>query len=159
MNARITCEDVQRVVDALAAGEPAAPEVAGHLSSCATCSASLTAATALERMLAARPVPEPPATFTQHVVASVRRDRWRREQVLDLGFNVTLLVVGLIITAGAMLLVYRAGVAAFALDIVDNATAELVRRAAPLVPLYGSAAALVAGALAVWWWAEKDFSV
>ena len=98
----------------------------------------------------------PPPDFTQHVVAAVRRDRWRREQVLDLGFNLTILLVGIAITAGALLMVFQTGIASVVLDLADAGIAELMRRAEPLLPVYGSAAALVGGALAVWWWAEKD---
>ena len=37
-----------------------------------------------------------------------------------------------------------------------SALVALVRRAAPSLPLYAGAAALLASALGLWWWAERD---
>ena len=41
------------------------------------------------------------------------------------------------------------------MDLFGTAVATLARRIVPSLPLYGGAAALLAMALGIWWWAEK----
>ncbi|OFW26940.1 MAG: hypothetical protein A3H97_22085 [Acidobacteria bacterium RIFCSPLOWO2_02_FULL_65_29] len=43
-----------------------------------------------------------------------------------------------------------------ALAVLNAALADLVRRIAPSLPVYGAAAALLAAALGIWWWTERD---
>ena len=60
---------------------------------------------------------------------------------------------------GVWMLLNRTGLAAVSADAVDlfgSAFVSLVRRVAPSLPLYAGAAALLATALAIWWWAERD---
>ena len=59
-------------------------------------------------------------------------------------------------------LLNRTGLTAVSSDAVDlfgTGLVTLVRRVAPSLPLYGGAAALLASALAVWWWAERDVTL
>ena len=106
-----------------------------------------------------RPAPRAPAGFSGRVLARIRRDLWRREQFFDAGFNVLVASTGVAITAGAMALVYTTGLAAVGDDLVNlvvAASVEGVRRLAPSLSLYAGAAGLIASALGVWWWAERD---
>ena len=157
------CEDVRELVEPIAAGDltPDAA-VSAHLVACAGCTAALDAARQLERLLQSRHAPEAPPSFTSHLVGRIRRHRWQREQYFDIGFNVTVGLVGVAITVGTILLVYITGLSAVGNDIINlfaSSAAELVRRAARSLPLYAAATALIATALAIWWWAERDLSI
>ena len=57
------------------------------------------------------------------------------------------------------MLLDRSGLAAVSNDAVDLFGRGLVafaQRIAPSLPLYAGAAALLATALGIWWWAERD---
>jgi hypothetical protein len=89
----------------------------------------------------------------------VRRARWRNDQFLDVGFNVAIGLVLLVVLVGVWLLLNRSGLAAVSNDAVDLLGTGLVtfaRRVAPSLPLYAGAAAVLATALGIWWWAERD---
>src|SRR5687768_4652192 len=73
--------------------------IAAHLASCAECRAALERAREIDRMLQARAAPPPPPQFTSRTLARIRRDRWRRDQLLDAGFNTA--VTGLVLAAVA----------------------------------------------------------
>ena len=154
------CDEALDAVEAIAAGE-LTPDgrVAEHLTTCPNCAAALVSARALEGMLRARPVPKPPAQFTTRTLARVRRARWRSEQFLDWGFNVAIGTVVLAVIAGVWMLLIRTGLVAVSSDVVDLFSASLVafaRRVSPSLPLYAGATALLATALGIWWWAERD---
>ena len=56
----------------------------------------------------------------------------------------------------------RTGLAAVSNDAIDLFGSGLVtfaRRVAPSLPLYAGAAGLLATALAIWWWAERDVTL
>ena len=56
----------------------------------------------------------------------------------------------------------RSGLSAVSSDIVDLFSAEVVtvaRQMAPSVSLYAGATALLATALGIWWWAERDVTL
>jgi hypothetical protein len=89
----------------------------------------------------------------------VRRARWRSEQVLDAGFNaaVALIVTGVIVAV--WMFAHRTGLAAVSNDAVEllaGGVGAFARRVGPSLPVYAGAAALVATALGIWWWAERD---
>jgi predicted anti-sigma-YlaC factor YlaD len=156
------CDEALDAIEAIAAGD-LTPQgrVAQHLDSCRQCAAALEAARRLDRMLHARPVPKPPQQFTSRTMARVRRARWRREQVVDAGFNLALGLVALGVVAWVGLLLFRGGlmtssVSPAAVALVQSGVVSLARRVAPSLPLYGAATALVLSALAIWWWAERD---
>jgi len=57
------------------------------------------------------------------------------------------------------MLLNRSGLNAVSSDAVDlfgSGFVAFVRRVAPSLPLYAGAAALLASALGLWWWAERD---
>jgi predicted anti-sigma-YlaC factor YlaD len=154
------CDEALDAVEAIAAGD-VTPDgrVAEHLASCPNCAAALVSARALEGMLRVRPVPKPPVQFTTRTLARVRGVRWRSEQFLDVGFNVAMAAVVLAVVGGIWMLLNRSGLVAVSSDAVDLFGTSLVafaRRVSPSLPLYAAATALLATALVIWWWAERD---
>jgi anti-sigma factor RsiW len=154
------CVEALDAIEAIAAGE-LTPDgrIAAHLGSCPNCAAALEDARQLERMLEARPVPRTPVQFTSRTMTRVRRARWRSEQFLDTGFNVAIGIVVLAMVAGVWMLMDRSGLNAVGDDVVElfsTAFFTLAQRAAPSLPLYLGATALLVTALGIWWWAERD---
>ena len=154
------CDEVLDLIEAIA-GNDIEPHgrVADHLASCRQCAAALASARALEQMLRVRPVPTPPVQFTTRTLARVRRARWRSEQFLDVGFNVAIGAVVLAVIGGVWMLLNRTGLVAVSNDAVDLFSTSMVafaRRVSPSLPLYAGATALLATALGIWWWAERD---
>ena len=154
------CDEALDAVEAIAAGE-LTPEgrVAAHLASCPNCAAALASARRLEQMLQARPVQKAPPQFTSRTMAVLRRQRWRSEQFLDVGFNVALGAVALTIVGTIWMVLSRTGIGPVnngAVNLISATFVRLAQRVAPSVPLYVGATALLATALALWWWAEKD---
>jgi len=157
------CDEALDAVEAIAAGE-ITPDgrIADHLATCPNCAAALVAARQLERVLQRRGTPAPPAQFTARTLARVRRARWRRDQFVDVGFNVAIVVLVVAVFGGVWMLLNRTGLTAVSSDAVDLfgvGLVTLVRRVAPSLPLYAGAAALLASALGVWWWAERDVTL
>ena len=145
------CDEALDAIEAIAADE-LMPDgrVAAHLASCPNCAAALVSARALEQMLQRRAVPAAPSQFTSRTMARVRRARWRSDQFLDVGFNVAIGLVVLIVVGGVWMLLNRSGLAAVSNDAVDLFGTGLVtfaRRVAPSLPLYAGAAAVLATAL------------
>ena len=157
------CDEALDSVEAIAAGE-LTPEgrIAAHLATCPNCAAALASARRLEQLLQARPVQQAPPQFTVRTMATLRRRRWRSEQFLDVGFNVALGLVALVVGAGIWMFVHRSGLVSVSNDAVNVVSANVVslaHRIAPSVPLYAGATALVVTALGVWWWAERDITL
>jgi predicted anti-sigma-YlaC factor YlaD len=154
------CDEALDVIEPIAAGE-LTPEgrVADHLATCPNCAAALDSARRLDRLLQARAAPRPPAHFTPRTLTRIRRARWRSEQFLDVGFNIAIVAIVVAIVAGIWMLLNRSGLGAVSRDAVGlfgTSAVALARRAAPSVPLYAAATAVVLTALAVWWWAERE---
>jgi anti-sigma factor RsiW len=154
------CDEALDAVEPIAAGE-LTPDgrIADHLATCPNCAAALDSARRLERMLQARPAPRPPSQFTSRTLARVRRARWRNEQFLDVGFNVAIGAIVLAVVGSIWMLLNRSGLAAVGGDTVNlfgTGMMTMVRRVAPSLPLYGAASAVLATALVLWWWAERD---
>ena len=157
------CDEVLELVEPIAAGD-LTPEgrVAAHLTTCANCRAALDRAREIERVLQTRPAPQAPSQFTSRTLARIRRDRWRSDQLLDTGFNAVVILLVLAAVAGAWLVMNRSGlitISSDAMDLVETGVATMVQRIAPAVPLYAAAAALLAGAVGIWWWAERDLTL
>jgi anti-sigma factor RsiW len=156
------CDEALEAIEPIAAGEMTPQgRVAQHLASCANCSATLDAARRLDHLLQRRPVPKPPVQFTARTLARVRRARWRTEQFLDAGFNLALsfILFGVILTI--LLLMFRSGLLSVTTDVfalAESGFVRLARRFGQAFPLYGGATAIVVGALAIWWWAEREAS-
>ena len=154
------CDEALDTVEAIAAGD-VVPEgrVASHLATCPNCALALTRARQLETSLRQRAVPEAPAQFTSRTLARIRRARWRSDQFLDVGFNVAVIALVVALFTGIWMLLNRSGLNAVSNDVVDlfgSGLVAFVRRVAPSLPLYAGAAALLASALGIWWWAERD---
>jgi hypothetical protein len=152
------CHDFADRVDRMVADglAPGAAD-ATHLESCAECRGLLRRARALDAALIARPAPEPPQTFTTQVMTAVRRERWRAEQFLDLGFNFAVATGLLLIVAGVLGLAWRTGLIVIGGDLAALMSAGIsivVDRAALHAPNVGIAALLLTMALGLWWWAE-----
>jgi predicted anti-sigma-YlaC factor YlaD len=154
------CDEALDAVEAIAAGD-LTPDgrIAEHLASCANCAGALDDARHLERSLRARPAPAAPPQFTSRTLARVRRARWRSDQFLDVGFNVAIISLVVALFGGVWMLVHRSGLDAVSSDAANlfgTGFVAMVRRVAPSLPLYAGAAVLLASALGLWWWAERD---
>jgi anti-sigma factor RsiW len=154
------CDEALDSVEAIAAGE-LVPDgrIAAHLASCPNCAAALDSARALDGLLQRRPAPAAPAQFTARTLARVRRARWRSEQFLDVGFNMAIAAIVVAVGAGAWMVLNRSGLTAVsngAIGLLGSGVVSVARRVAPSVPLYAGATAVLAAALAIWWWAERE---
>jgi len=156
----VTCDDVQNAIELIAAGEmtPDA-QMASHLATCRSCASALETAQRIDALLRQRPVPAPPAQFTRRTMASIRRARWRNEQMIDWGFNAALALVALTIVAGIWIVFSRSGftfVGNGALQLFGAGMRTFVQRVSPSLPVYALASVLLVTALGIWWWAERD---
>jgi hypothetical protein len=154
------CDEALDSVESIAGGE-LKPDgrIADHLATCPNCAAALEGARKLERMLQARPIPRPPAQFTARTLTRVRRARWRSEQFLDVGFNVAMAAIVIAVGGAIWMLLHRSGLSSVGGDAVElfgTGMRTIAQRVGPSVPLYAGATALLASALGVWWWAERD---
>ena len=154
------CDEALDSVEAIAAGD-LMPEgrIAEHMATCADCAAALESARRVERMLRERPAPAAPTQFTARTLGRVRRARWRSEQFVDASFNAAIVLIVAGVVGGIWMLAHRTGVAAVGNDAVELLATGLTafaRRVGPSLPLYAGATALVATALGIWWWAERD---
>jgi len=154
------CDEILELIEPIAAGDLALDgRMSTHLASCAGCAAALESARGIERALQTRAAPRPTPQFTARIMSRLRRDRWRREQFLDAGFNLAIGLVLFSVVVAAWLLLYRSGLTGVgqqAVDLLNAAVVNVARRVVPSLPLYVEAAALLAIALGVWWWAERD---
>jgi hypothetical protein len=154
------CDEALDAIEPIAAGE-VTPDgrIAEHLASCPNCASALVGARDLERLLRARYVLAAPPQFTSRTLARLRRAKYRSDQFLDVGFNVAIIALVLALVGGIWMLLNRSGLNAVSSDAVDlfgSGFVAFVRRVAPSLPLYAGAAALLASALGLWWWAERD---
>jgi predicted anti-sigma-YlaC factor YlaD len=154
------CDEALDSVERIAAGDLIADgRIADHLATCPNCSAALESARRVERLLRQRDVPHVSPQFTANTLGRVRRARWRSDQLLDAGFNLGIAAIVVAMISAVWMALNRSGLAAVSNDAVGLLASGLTTftsRIAPAVPLYGGAAALVATALAIWWWAERD---
>jgi anti-sigma factor RsiW len=159
----VTCNDVQHLVEAIAAEELEVEErIRAHFESCPRCAAELASARRLELALKARPVASPPARFTPAVMARIRNDHWKSEQHVDRIFNVAIaaavaLVAGGIVALTNFELVISAAGAFF--GVLAQAGGRAAQQTAPTLLTYVAAAGLLLSTLAMWWWAERRFSL
>lgn len=154
------CDEVLELVEAIAAGDltPDA-RVMAHVQSCAGCAAALAAARRVDDLLKQRTSPAAPSQFTIRIMGRIRRERWRSDQFLDLGFNLVVAVVVLFTLGGLWILLPRTGMVGISQDaarVLGSAASGLIQRAASSLPLYLAASAIIAITLGVWWWAERD---
>jgi len=154
------CDEVLEAIEPIAAGDLTPDQtVAAHLASCASCRAALDRARDIERMLQARAAPAAPPHFTSRTLARIRRDEWRRDQLLDAGFNTAVATLVLAAVAGVWLVMHQSGIVTVSNDavgLIEMFIVVVARRIAPELPLYAAATALLAVTVGVWWWAERD---
>jgi hypothetical protein len=100
----------------------------------------------------------PSPQFVVRTLGRIRRVGWRREQVLDIAFNVTIALVGFA-TVGLVWYFFDAsGLGALgggSMSVVGAQISGAARSVAPSVPGYLAAAALIGAVLLAWWWAER----
>jgi hypothetical protein len=154
------CGEFDRLVEAIADGtsEPDAAARA-HLAGCAACTARLGHAREIERFLANRETPAPPAAFTAMVMGGVVRQRWQTERIVDIGFNLAVAAGILVILGSAAGVAFSLGLLTIRIDF-DAIAAMLAPEVARLVlsqaQTVGLAAAMLTVALVLWWWAETE---
>ena len=157
------CDEMLEEIEAIAAGDltPDA-RMAAHLASCRNCRATLDRAREVERLMRQRPAPQAPPHFTSRTLARIRRDKWRRDQLLDAGFNAAVAGLVLAVVVGVWLIINRSGIVTVSNDafgLIQTYTVAFVRRIAPALPRYAAATVLLAAAVGIWWWAERDLSL
>jgi hypothetical protein len=148
------CDQVVELFEPIAAGDLVPDEgIARHLASCVHCAEALAGARRVDQLLRARTVPAPSTQFTSRTLARIRRDRWRREQFFDAGFNVaTVTVIGGVVLA-VWMIIDAAGCPRSAATCSPVRHRDRDRRPAdgPTVSIHS--ATIPATALAIWWWA------
>lgn len=155
----ISCTDANTFIEDLAAGDPVPEGISEHVATCTRCSARMQLAMRIEQTLTARPVAVPPAAFTHTVVGRIRNERWRAEQMVDLGFNVFVACGIGLIAAGVAGLVWASGVVVFSRDVFSVlavATDSILTSVAGQARTFLFAALLLTLALGVWWWVEQE---
>ena len=155
----IRCEQAEPFIEAAAVGETVPDAIAAHVASCAGCAARLALAERIESALVSRAVAVPPESFTTAVVARMRRDRWRAEQVIDFGFNLAIGIGVLIVAAGVVGLAWRSGVMQIGLEmssVLLPAVRTAAARALADARLIMLVTLLLTTAIGLWWWAEED---
>ncbi len=156
------CEDVDDLIEAVADGETLADEAEAHLTGCPRCRARVELARALDRLLLVREVPAPPEGFTAQVMRRVSHERWRVEQVVDVGFNLAMVAGILVVLGGTSGLLWSMGWVSIdlaALSRVTTAAAPWTSRLVGEAQMMGLAALLLSFALGLWWWMEGEAAV
>jgi anti-sigma factor RsiW len=152
------CDDVNLLVDAIAAGEEPDAEAASHIAGCARCTTALANAGTIERLLRDVPAAVVPAGFTSGVMSRIRRDRWRSEQVLDWTFNVAVSIGVLLIVLGLAGVAWMAGFISIGGDLMTVLSEQspiLLNRIARETQTILLAGLLLTTALGLWWWVES----
>jgi hypothetical protein len=156
------CEELGEIIEAVAAGDTSPDDdVSAHVSGCPACAADLALARRIDRLLAIREVPLAPHAFRAAVLRRLRRDRWRTEQYLDVGFNVVILLSLATMAGGVWLLLEMTGlssVTAGTLGLFSATFKDVVERARPDATAIAGAIGLLLTAVAGWWWAERGWS-
>jgi anti-sigma factor RsiW len=155
----VRCDELETRIEAIADGtlEPSADDRA-HLSSCAVCSAWLAEARRIEESLAAREVPQPPASFTASVMARIGEEQWKTERVVDIGFNLAIAAGVLVILVGGAGLALSLGFFTVTINLealLRVAESRIEGRVINELQTVVLAAVILTMALALWWWAEQ----
>ena len=157
------CRDLTNLIEPIAAGDVVPDDdMAAHLAACPACAADLELARRIDRLLAGGETPSAPTSFGVGVMRRIRRERWRSEQYLDLGFNAAIVMSVALVVGGIWLALNATGLAAVTsgtVAVFATGLHDLLERAAPSFPIYAGAAMLALSAFAVWWWAERGWSV
>jgi len=100
----------------------------------------------------------PSPQFVVRTLGRIRRVGWRREQALDIAFNITIALVGFATVGLIWYFVDASGISAVgggSMSVVGAQISGVARSVAPSVPGYLAAAGLIGGVLLAWWWAER----
>jgi anti-sigma factor RsiW len=155
----MSCDEANLVIEAVAAGDEVPDAAQAHIAGCSRCAARLALARRIDAALAGRPVPAPAASFTSAVLARLRRDRWRSEQVVDVGFNIAVAAGLILIVGGIAGIAYRAGALALSAEMaafVFGYTRTVASGIVADARLVTIATLLLTTAVGLWWWAEGD---
>jgi predicted anti-sigma-YlaC factor YlaD len=155
----VTCHQLDELIEAIADGDRPPAEGEAHMATCPACRASLALARALDRTLVAREVPVPPPGFTARVMQRVGQERWRAEQIVDIGFNIAVTIGVGLIALGGLALAYSFGwltVDRPTIEALGTAVQPWLSRLADDLRTVMLAALLLSSALAVWWWVEDE---
>lgn len=161
MTDHLTCAAALDLVEPIAAGDLEVDDAArAHFETCPRCASALASARRIEAALARETPPAPP-DFTAAVLAAVRRNRWRAEQRIDRVFNVAIAAAILAVVTGVAALlnvseVISAAGAVWKLAQTATNGREVARTS---LVTYAGAAAFMASAVAMWWWAERRLSL
>jgi anti-sigma factor RsiW len=159
----MTCHDVLELVEPIAAGDaPVSDEVRRHFETCPACAAALAQARRVEAALARREAPLAPARFVSAVQQAIRRERWRSEQQVDRVFNLAIAVAVILVVGGLVAVMNVASVLAIAggaWEVAASLSGQMAGQAVPTLNTYVAAAALLISALAMWWWADRTWSM
>jgi hypothetical protein len=155
----MTCDEANTFIEAIAVGDAVPDPIRAHVADCRTCARRLALAQRIEASLSSRPFPAVSAGFTNAVIARIRDERWRSEQVVDFGFNVAVALGVLLIVAGIGGFAWQSGVLSIGSDM-----AALLFSATRVAAAYALADARVvvitvlmaSMAIGLWWWAEED---
>jgi hypothetical protein len=154
----VRCDDLEPLIEAIADDSlPLSAEDAAHVASCAICAARIDRAQSIEGLLSLREIAQPPAAFTQAVMARVVQDRWKAERAIDLGFNLAIAAGILVIVAAGAGLAWSLGLLSVTIDvdaIVRALDAGATGRLLSQVQTVAMSAVLLTMALILWWWAE-----
>ena len=152
------CDDLEPLIEAIADDSlPLSAEDAAHVASCAIFAARIDRAQSIEGLLSLREIAQPPAAFTQAVMARVVQDRWKAERAIDLGFNLAIAAGILVIVAAGAGLAWSLGLLSVTIDvdaIVRALDAGATGRLLSQVQTVAMSAVLLTMALILWWWAE-----
>jgi hypothetical protein len=155
------CDEALDAVERSAAGDLVADgRIADHLMTCPGCAAALEAPGVSNACSQQRSVPRVSPRFPdQHAGQGAASARWRSDQWLDAGFNLGIVAIVVAMGSALWMLFNRSGLAAVSNDAVGlfgSGLSTFASRVAPSLPLYGAAAAILATALGIWWWAERE---
>jgi anti-sigma factor RsiW len=155
----MSCHESNGLIEAVAVGDDVPDAVRAHVATCPQCAARLRLAQRIEQALSSRPVVAAPQGFATTVLARVRRERWRSEQLLDWSFNAFVGIGVVLVVLGVFGLVYASGLVVIsrdvfaALDIVAQNAGRIAADEAPTVAL---GMLLLTLTLGVWWWVEQE---
>jgi len=156
----VRCDDLEPLIEGIADGSlPMSADDEAHVASCAICSRRIERARSIEGLLAMRDVAQPPAAFTQTVMARVVQERWKAERAIDLGFNLAIAAGILVIVAAGTGLLWSLGMLSITIDvdaIVRALDSSGTGRLLSQVQTIAMSAVLLTMALVLWWWAERD---
>lgn len=153
----LTCAALVDAFEAIAAGDPATADQRAHLDSCDSCGARLALAARVERVLIEWPVTAPAPGFTLRVAEAARREVWRREQVVDWGFNVAIAAGLCAVLAGLAGLAWLLGSAAgpdASATVVAQTVGTLLVQLRSQAMVMATATLLLTTTLGAWLWAE-----